>query len=183
MANLVYYVAATLDGYIADQKHQLDWLMNFPLGDDATPYDEFYQTVGAVIMGAETYSWILENSAEAWPYADVPAFIVTHRLLSVPEGQNITLVQGEAADIAAQARAAAKGKDVWLVGGGKTAALFAEAGELQRLFITQIPVIIGVGIPLLPVSKALSLKPVTQRVLKSGAIELIADVNMTSEAV
>ncbi|NIF58106.1 dihydrofolate reductase [Enterobacter sp. Ap-916] len=177
MANLVYYVAATLDGYIADRQHQLDWLMNFPLGDDATPYDEFYQTVGAVIMGAETYSWILENSPEAWPYADVPAFIVTHRSLSVPEGQNITRVQGEAVDIIAQAREAAKGKDVWLVGGGKTAAWFAEAGELQRLFVTQIPVVIGAGIPLLPVSQALSFSTVNQRVLKSGAIEFIADVS------
>lgn len=176
MANIVYYVAATLDGYIADSHHKLDWLMTFHLGDDATPYDEFYQTVGAVIMGAETYSWILKNSPEAWPYADVPAFIVTHRSLSVPEGQNVTLVQGEAADIAAQARAVAKGKDVWLVGGGKTAALFAAAGELQRLFITQIPVVIGAGIPLLPVSKPLSLRPVTQKVLKSGAVEMVCDV-------
>lgn len=176
MANLVYYVAATLDGYIADNHHKLDWLMNFPLGDDATPYDEFYQTVGAVIMGAETYSWILEHSPEAWPYADVPAFIVTHRSLSIPEGKNITLVQDTASVIAAQARTAAKGKDVWLVGGGKTAALFAEAGELQRLFITRIPVVIGSGIPLLPVSKPVNLKPVTQKVLKSGAVEMVCDV-------
>lgn len=176
MANIVYYVAATLDGYIADSHHKLDWLMTFPLGDDATPYDDFYQTVGAVSIGAETYSWILENSPEAWPYANVPAFIVTHHSLSIPEGKNITLVQGAASVIAAQARAAAKGKDVWLVGGGKTAALFAEAGELQRLFITQIPVVIGSGIPLLPVSKVLNLKPVTQKVLKSGAVELVCDV-------
>ncbi|SQC93495.1 Uncharacterised protein [Cedecea neteri] len=81
--------------------------------------------------------------------------------------------------IAAQARTAAKGKDVWLVGGGKTAAMFAEAGELQRLFITQIPVVIGSGIPLLPVSKPVNLKPVTQKVLKSGAVEFIADVSRT----
>ncbi|ATF92784.1 dihydrofolate reductase family protein [Cedecea neteri] len=179
MANIVYYVAATLDGYIADSHHKLDWLMTFQLGDDATPYDDFYQTVGAVIMGAETYSWILENSPEAWPYADVPAFIVTHRSLSIPEGKNITLVQDMASVIAAQARTAAKGKDVWLVGGGKTAAMFAEAGELQRLFITQIPVVIGSGIPLLPVSKPVNLKPVTQKVLKSGAVEFIADVSRT----
>lgn len=176
MANIVYYVAATLDGYIADSDHKLDWLMNFPLGDDAMPYDDFYRTVGAVIMGAETYSWILENSPEAWPYADVPAFIVTHRSLSIPEGKNITLVQDMASVIAAQARTAAKGKDVWLVGGGKTAAMFAEAGELQRLFITQIPVVIGAGIPLLPVSKPLSLRPVTQKGLKSGAVEMVCDV-------
>ncbi|MFK3818291.1 hypothetical protein ACI2KG_17080 [Pseudomonas sp. NPDC089407] len=47
MSKLVYYVAATLDGYIATQQHTLDWLENFTLGNDATAYDDFYQTVGA----------------------------------------------------------------------------------------------------------------------------------------
>lgn len=176
MTKMIYYVASTLDGFIADETHNLDWLMSFPLGEDATPYDDFYRSVGAVIMGAETYNWIVVNSPEGWPYADVPAFIVTHQKLAVPEGQQITLVQTNANEIAATARAAAQGKDVWLVGGGKTAAYFADAGELQRLFITQIPVIIGPGIPLLPVKKTLKFSSVNQRVLKSGAIELLAEV-------
>ena len=176
MTKMIYYVASTLDGFIADETHNLDWLMSFPLGEDATAYDDFYRSVGSVIMGAETFNWIVANSPDGWPYEDVPAFVVTHQKLSVPEGQQITLVQGCANDIAATARAAAQGKDVWLVGGGKTAAYFADADELQRLFITQIPVIIGFGIPLLPVKKTLNFSSVDQRVLKSGAIEFVAEV-------
>lgn len=37
LSKLVYYVAATMDGYIATQQHKLDWLESFTLGDDATP--------------------------------------------------------------------------------------------------------------------------------------------------
>lgn len=55
MSKLIYYVAASMDGYIATQDHELDWLTNFILGDDATPYDDFYQSIGAVIMGDKTY--------------------------------------------------------------------------------------------------------------------------------
>jgi hypothetical protein len=39
-----------MDGYIATQQHKLDWLESFTLGDDATPYDDFYHTIGAVVM-------------------------------------------------------------------------------------------------------------------------------------
>jgi dihydrofolate reductase len=89
---LVYYVAATMDGYIATQQHKLDWLESFTLGDDATPYDDFYQTIGAVVMGAETYSWIMSNSVDDWPYQNVPAFVVTSRDLPVPPSLDITLL-------------------------------------------------------------------------------------------
>ncbi|RDL26579.1 hypothetical protein DFO62_104389 [Serratia fonticola] len=29
MSKLIYYVAASMDGYIATQDHELDWLTNF----------------------------------------------------------------------------------------------------------------------------------------------------------
>ncbi len=44
------------------ENHELDWLYEFTLGDDATPYDDFYREIGAVIMGAETYEWIMKLS-------------------------------------------------------------------------------------------------------------------------
>lgn len=93
MSKLVYYVAATMDGYIATQQHKLDWLESFTLGDDATPYDDFYQTIGAVVMGAATYCWIISNSPDDWPYQNVPAFVMTSRDLPVPPGLDISLLQ------------------------------------------------------------------------------------------
>lgn len=176
MSTLVYYVAATLDGYIATQKHKLDWLDNFTLGDDATSYDEFYETVGAVVMGSQTYNWIMANAPDDWPYQDVPAFVMSNQNLSAPPNLDITFVKGDAGEIAAMARHAAKGKNVWLVGGGKTAACFANAGELQQLFITTIPVFLGSGVPVLPVDQALEVVLRKQRTLQSGAIECVLDV-------
>jgi dihydrofolate reductase len=179
MSKLIYYVAASMDGYIATQQHKLEWLESFALGDDATPYDDFYQTIGAVIMGAETYNWIMSNAPNDWPYKSVPAFIVTSRDLPVPTGLDITLQQGDASMIAAQAKLAARSKNVWLVGGGKTAAYFAEAGELQQLFVTTIPVFLGTGVAVLPVSHNVNVVPRTQRILQSGAMECVSDVKRT----
>lgn len=177
MSRLIYYVAASMDGYIATPKHSLDWLESFELGDDATPYDEFYQTIGAVIMGVNTYHWIMESSPKKWPYQNLPAFILTHKDLEVPTELNIKATQEDAHIIAKQAKQEAGGKDVWLVGGGKTAAYFAEAGQLQQLFITTIPVFLGSGVEILPVNHNLRVQPKVRRFLQSGAQECISDIN------
>ncbi|ERT12373.1 dihydrofolate reductase family protein, partial [Photorhabdus temperata] len=86
MPKLIYYVAATIDGFIANNTHVLDWLDEFVLGDDATPYDDFYQGIGAVIMGSGTYEWIMANSSDDWPYKNIPAFVLSHRTLPKHEG-------------------------------------------------------------------------------------------------
>ncbi|MEL3925737.1 hypothetical protein V1481_20540 [Aeromonas enteropelogenes] len=65
----------------------------------------------------------------------------------------------------------------WL--GGETAAYFAEAGELQQLFITTIPVFLGSGVAVLPVSHNLRVIPKVQRILQSGALECVSDVKLT----
>src|SRR5204863_8432147 len=54
-----YYTATTLDGFIADEQHSLQWL--FTRGQDrAGPlnYDDFIAGVGALAMGSTTYEWI-----------------------------------------------------------------------------------------------------------------------------
>lgn len=176
MSTIIYYVAASQDGYIATTDHQLDWLENFPQAEDATPYEVFYQTVGAVVMGAETYRWIMAHSANNWPYSQIPALVVSRRALVIPDNVNITQVTGDASTVARLARQAAKERDVWLVGGGKTAAWFADAGELQQIFITTIPIFLGQGIEILPIKQPLSTLPHSFRALKNGATETVINV-------
>ncbi|AOM41871.1 dihydrofolate reductase family protein [Xenorhabdus hominickii] len=178
MSKLIYYVAATMDGYIATKNHELDWLYECPLGDDATPYDEFYQNIGATIMGAGTYEWIMKNASGEWPYQNIPSFVLSSKNFTIPDNINAVVTQDSPKDIATQARAAAKNKDVWVVGGGKTAASFADAGELQQLFITTVPVFLGAGIPILPVSQSIQVTPNKQHFLRSGAIETLMDIKI-----
>ena len=78
----------TLDGFIADPDDSLDWLFRQPQ-DESGPlnYEEFIGGIGAIVMGATTYRWILahtEHTGEAWSY-DMPSWVMTHRDLPVPE--------------------------------------------------------------------------------------------------
>ncbi|MCC8368081.1 dihydrofolate reductase family protein [Xenorhabdus sp. PB61.4] len=180
MSKLIYYVAATMDGYIATENHELGWLETFALSDDATPYETFYQGIGAAIIGAGTYEWIMKNTAGHWPYQNIPSFILSSRNLPVPAEINAVITHDSASEIAAKARAAAKDKDVWIIGGGETAAFFADAGELQQLFLTTVPVFLGSGIRVLPVNHLIEAVPNKQRLLSSGAIETIMDIKPTA---
>jgi hypothetical protein len=62
MSLMQYYTATSLDGFIADEEHSLDWLISRDQ-DRAGPltYADFVAEVGAVAMGSTTYEWILEH--------------------------------------------------------------------------------------------------------------------------
>ena len=55
MLELVYYVAASVDGYIAKPDGELDWLAPYEGSDEDYGYAQFYKSVDAVLMGRKTY--------------------------------------------------------------------------------------------------------------------------------
>ena len=150
-----YYTASTLDGFIATLDDSLEWL--FPLGDvKDTGYSEFIKDVGALAMGSATYEWMLRhlNNPAAggggpWPYTQ-PAWVFTSRELPRFEGADIRFVKGDVRPVHEQMRAAAQGKNIWLVGGGDLVGQFHDAGLLDDLVIQVSSVTLGAGKPLLP---------------------------------
>ena len=153
MTRTTYYTAMTLDGFLADEHDSLDWLF-VQDQDEKGPlnYDDFIKDIGAIVMGATTYEWVvahLAESGEQWPYA-MPAWVVTHRDLEPLDGADVRFAQGDVGPLHDELVAAAGGKDVWVVGGGDLAAQFAEAGKLDQLICYIAPVTLGAGRPLLP---------------------------------
>jgi len=76
-----YFTACTLDGYIADENNSLDWLFEVPHGEADGFWDDWFPTVGGLVMGATTYEWMLEHEGpDAWRryYGERPGWIFTH---------------------------------------------------------------------------------------------------------
>lgn len=144
----VYYVAQSVDGYIANRDGSLDWLLAFGFDDFHQQYDAFLEGVGAIVLGAATARW-LAAQGEAWPYAGLPAWVVTRAGVPAFEGADLRAIDDPAAAITA-ARAAAAGRAVWVVGGGALAGSLADLGLLDRLHITVMPITLGGGTPVLP---------------------------------
>lgn len=153
MTQTIYYVASSLDGFIADADNGIDWLLRFGFDSFQEHYDGFLAGVGAIVMGSATYEFMLgESAASPWPYAGLPTWVVTSRELPPIDGANVSFVSGPVAGFDARVRESADGRDVWIVGGGAVAAQYADAGMLDRLFVTVMPIVLGSGVPLLPVA-------------------------------
>ena len=151
-----YYTATTLDGFIADSSHSLDWLFTRDQDHEGLlNYAAFIAEVGALAMGSSTYEWVIEHefadkdpSERKWPY-DLPCWVFTSRELQVVPGADIRFVRGDVAPVHAEMIAAAGGKNVWIVGGGDLVGQFADAGLLDEVIVYIAPVTLGAGAPLL----------------------------------
>lgn len=165
----VYYTATTLDGYIADPNHSLDWLFQF--GGEDPSYNEFIQDIGAIVMGSSTYEWVLRHDTfkdpskpKPWPYQQATWIFTSRSLTKVPNA-DIRFVKGDVRPVYEQMRKAAGGKNIWVVGGGHLAAQFHEHGLLDEMILTMAPVILAAGAPLFtgsiikPPLRVLSVKP------------------------
>lgn len=77
MTEIVYYVAASLDGFIAGPQGELEWLM--PFENAATDYGmaAFIDTVDAVVMGRRTCEAVM--SFGVWPYGERPGQVLSHQ--------------------------------------------------------------------------------------------------------
>lgn len=151
----VYYTAATLDGFIADPSHSLDWLFQF--GESATDdFPDFVSHVGALAMGSGTYEWMLRHlidpgadHPQEWPNRQ-PTWVFSSRTLRPVAGADIRFVTGDVTPVHREMVKAAAGKNVWIVGGGDLAGQFYDRGLLDELIVTIASVTLGAGKPLLP---------------------------------
>ncbi|MFS3126975.1 dihydrofolate reductase family protein [Nocardioides sp. Bht2] len=153
MTRTSYFVASTVDGFIATPDDGLDWLVTRDQGADAggtLGYEAFIAQVGAIAMGAATYEWLLRHHGdEPWFYSQ-PCWVFTHRDLPLREGADLRLTQSPVAEVHAEMAAAAGEKNIWIVGGGELVAQFHDAGLLDEVLISVAPLTIGAGKPLLP---------------------------------
>jgi dihydrofolate reductase len=169
LSRIQYYVAATIDGFIAEHDGGLDWLTSIEGGMGG--YDEFYAEVGALAMGAGTYEWVLER-VEKWPYREGPTWVFTHRDLKPYEDGDIRFVQGSPSDHIDKMREAAGGKNIWVIGGGVLASAFADEGLLDELILNVASAVLGEGIPLFAGRIPGHLRLTATKVKGPGMVEL-----------
>jgi dihydrofolate reductase len=161
MRKLVYYVACTVDGFIAradgsydcflwEGEHYADLVREFPetfpahargaFGVDADAPNRHFD---AVLMGRSTYEVGLAVGVTN-PYPQMRQYLFSRSLPESPD-REVELVSGDALE---KVRALKRegGKDIWLCGGGELAThLFP---EIDEMILKVNPVLIGRGIPI-----------------------------------
>jgi len=137
------FVGASVDGFIARANGDLDWLPAD--GGEPHGYDEFIASVDAIVIGRKTFETVL--AFPTWPYAGKRVVVLSSRPLDLSAAKGaVEQMGGPPAEIVS--RLAASGAHHLYVDGGITIQRFLQAGLVDRLVITRVPVLIGDGIPL-----------------------------------
>jgi dihydrofolate reductase len=142
MRRVLYRVAASVDGYIAGPRGELDWIVPDPAVDLA----KLYQSVDTVLLGRRTYELTLQPGAPPWPRGW--QIYVFSRTLRPEEHPGVTVVRADAGPRVAALRAAS-GREIWLFGGGSLFRSLVAAKQVDFVEVVLIPVLLGGGVPLL----------------------------------
>lgn len=159
MRKLVYFVASTIDGFIAAPDGSWDF---FTLEDDVTEYmnERYPETVpthireplritspnkvfDTVLMGRHTYEPALRAGVTS-PYAHLTQIVFSHSITTSPDPA-VRIVSDDPIEFVGKIKQQ-PGKDIWLAGGGNFAGQLLPA--IDELVIKLNPVIAGSGIQL-----------------------------------
>ncbi|WP_272424439.1 dihydrofolate reductase family protein [Polyangium jinanense] len=158
MRKLIYYIATTLDGFIAGPDGQSDF---FPIDPDlmAAMNAEQPETVptrlraaagltdaenlrfDTTLMGRGTYELALKEGITS-PYAHLQQYVFSRTLTTTDP--HVEIVSGDPVAFIRQLKQQ-PGMDIWLCGGGQLAGHLRR--EIDELMIKRYPVVIGAGIP------------------------------------
>ena len=151
MPQITLYIAASVDGYIADAAGGVGWL---PSGDDGNTgeggdygYGAFYAGVDAIVMGRRTYDQVRQFGVP-WPYAGKPVYVFTTRPPDDAPPAGVRFLRSDAADFVRTIAPRHAAGSIWLVGGANLAGQFRAAGLIDEYRVFVIPIILGRGIPL-----------------------------------
>ena len=132
------YIAHSVDGYIADAEGSLDWLF-LAAGTEDYGHAEFLADVDGLAMGRATWDFIAEEPD--LPFEGRPVYVFTHRDARPRDG--VTFWTRTPAEAVAEWQAA--GLTHVYVDGGRLISAFLEAGLVDSLTLTVVPVLLGKG--------------------------------------
>lgn len=166
-----YNVAASLDGYIAGPGGEFDWIPH----DPAVDFAAIFAKVDTVLLGRRSYELVRQMGGGPWQPAT--RVYVFSRTLRPEDHPDVTVVPEDAGQAVAALRAEAGDGEIWLFGGGVLFASLLAEGQVDRVEVTVVPVLLGGGIPLLPAGVPRSTLTLTgARTYPSGMVGLSYDV-------
>ncbi len=141
---LVLYIASSLDGYIATDEHNLDWLFAVE-GEGDNGYAAFYESVDTVLIGRITYDWIIEHEKGDFPYKGKKCYVFSRT--KKDDDEHVKFICEDIVQFSKDLKNK-NGKSIWLVGGGNLLNTFIKEKLIDELIVTITPVLLGKGIPL-----------------------------------
>ena len=166
---VIFYIAASLDGYIATSDEDLGFLSTVEREGEDYGYGEFIKTVDAVILGRRTYDKVLSMGFD-FPHEDKESYIVTRT--SRPDLGNVRFYTGDLTKLVSKLKCD-PGKNIFVDGGSEIVHLLMKENLIDEYIISIIPVLLGDGIRLFKDGRPQEdLKLISSKSFESGLVQL-----------
>jgi len=165
MRDLVYSVASSLDGFIAGPRGEFDWIIQDPTID----FGEIFGQFDTAVMGRHSYEAILREGRSPREFG--MKILVASTTLDPAQHHDVTIIGSGLAETVTELKCSS-GKDIWLFGGGTTFRSLLDAGLVDRVEVSIIPVLLGSGIPLVREGRRWPLLFKDSRTFPSGIVSL-----------
>ncbi|WP_420645009.1 dihydrofolate reductase family protein [Candidatus Leptofilum sp.] len=143
MSELIYYVATSLDGFIAHKDGSFD---GFEWDDEVvSDFFEDLKKFGTVLMGRKTYEVGLKEGKTS-PYPTMRQILFSRTMQKSPD-EAVELVQNGIVPFVEKLKAESE-RAIWLCGGSVVASTLMRAGLIDEIIVKLNPVVFGSGIPL-----------------------------------
>lgn len=146
MSRVRYQSAISIDGFIAPEDGSLEWLEPYN-ADSADEMRAFMKEIGGAIVGRTTFDQGVAMGGAAI-FGKTPTLIMSSRPITLKLSKTMIVASGDPAAGLARLKSMMKSGDIWLMGGGATAARFLDAGLIDTLELKTVPVVLGRGRPL-----------------------------------
>jgi len=137
------FIACSLDAFVAGPNDELDWLEGPDGAEDTCTL--FFKGIGAVLMGRRAYD-VVSSFEGDWPYGDTSIIMATNQPLQMAK-PSVLGYQGTIEELVAKAKTMSEAGDVY-VDGGNLIRQTLDAGLVDGITLTLIPIVLGHGISL-----------------------------------
>jgi len=172
------YIATSLDGFIARENGDLDWLPGAQEGSNGDVergaedygYHEFIDSIDVLVMGRNTFEKVM--SFGQWPYGNKRVVVLTNRPVHIPSNliENVEPKSCSPSELINEL--SESGAQHLYIDGGNTIQAFLDAGLIQEITLTKLPILIGSGIPLFGLlSKDIHLAHIETRSFEGGFVQ------------
>jgi dihydrofolate reductase len=175
MPDCSVFCGISLDGFLAKPDGDLDWMKGSG-EDDASGgdhgYEAFVSGIDTLVWGRKTFEKVM--TFDKWYHGDKRVVVLSGKPLDLgparERGGKVEQMSGTPAEVVA--KLGASGAKHLYIDGGLTVQAFLRAGLIHRIIVSQLPVLIGQGIPLFgPLDNDIRLKLVSSRIFPGGMVQ------------
>jgi dihydrofolate reductase len=141
---LILYIAASLDGFIAKPGDDLSFLDRVQKEGEDYGYHDFISNVDTIVMGRKTYDWVLARGS-GFPHAGIETYVITHK--DRPDEGKIKFYSGDLRALITDLKKK-EGKNIFCDGGAEIVNELLKEKLFDELILSVIPVLLGAGIRL-----------------------------------